>query len=357
LDCRSWFQYGPLDFSDEIVVATTNISVELDAGTVADSREARPIQSVAEHTNGSANGSVNGSGNGFESVAEPIEINPADEALQAWRSELQEQVLTKMDLRRKDLHSMSDEAVKADTEQVLDEILHRRRDEIPHEIDLVLLKKLVLDDAVGLGPIEDLLRDDEITEIMVNRFDEIYVERAGQLKLCPINFSSDNAVRGVIERIISPLGRRIDESSPMVDARLADGSRVNAVIPPLALKGSCITIRKFSKKKLHAQDLINYGSIDEDMATFLKYAVENKRNVIVSGGTGSGKTTLLNVLSNYIPDSDRILTIEDAAELKLSQPDLVALEARPANVEGKGAVPIRDLVKNALRMRGYGLAA
>lgn len=186
---------------------------------------------------------------------------------------------------------------------------------------------------------------------MVNRFDEIYVERAGRLTLCPVNFSGDEAVRSVIDRIISPLGRRIDESSPMVDARLADGSRVNAVIPPLALKGSCLTIRKFSKKKLFAEDLIKFGSMNEEMATFLQYAVENRRNIVVAGGTGSGKTTLLNVLSNFVPDSDRILTIEDAAELKLSQPDLVSLEARPANVEGKGAVPIRDLVKNSLRMR------
>ena len=333
-------EHGPLDFSDEIVVGNTHISVQIDAAGMTGACEAKPATAPKPSQNESANPDE-----------APAPVNPAAEAMQTWRSELHRQVLTQMDLRRKDLHEMSDQAVKADTEQVLEEILAARQSEIPPAVDLAELKRLVLDDAVGLGPLEELLRNDEITEIMVNRFDEIYVERAGRLTLCPVNFSGDEAVRSVIDRIISPLGRRIDESSPMVDARLADGSRVNAVIPPLALKGSCLTIRKFSKKKLYAEDLIKFGSMNEEMATFLQYAVENRRNIVVAGGTGSGKTTLLNVLSNFVPDSDRILTIEDAAELKLSQPDLVSLEARPANVEGKGAVPIRDLVKNSLRMR------
>ena len=331
--------HGPLDFSDEIVVGNTHISVQLDAAKIADKKEVTKPQSVVSLPKN------------VETIVEPLPVNPNAEAMQLWRTELHHQVLSQMDLRRKDLHEMSDEAVKADATQVLEEILLKRRDEIPSTVNLDDLKKAVLDDAIGLGPIEDLLRDDDVTEIMVNRFDEIYVERAGRLSLSSLTFSGDHAVRSVIDRIISPLGRRIDESSPMVDARLSDGSRVNAVIAPLALKGSCLTIRKFAKKKLHAEDLIKYGSMNEEMATFLKYAVENKRNVVVSGGTGSGKTTLLNVLSNFVPDSDRILTIEDAAELKLSQPDLVSLEARPANVEGKGAISIRELVKNALRMR------
>jgi len=333
-------EHGPLDFSDEIVVGNTQISVQIDAAGMTEVHEVKPVRVPSSVQSESS-----------ERYEEPPPVDPATEAMQSWRSELHRQVLTQMDLRRKDLHEMSDKAVKADTEQVLEEILAARKSEIPGEVNLAELKKVVLDDAVGLGPLEELLRDEDITEIMVNRFDEIYVERGGRLTLCSTNFSGDDAVRSVIERIISPLGRRIDESSPMVDARLADGSRVNAVIPPLALKGSCITIRKFSKKKLYAKDLIKFGSMNSEMATFLQYAVENRRNIVVAGGTGSGKTTLLNVLSNFVPDSDRILTIEDAAELKLSQPDLVSLEARPPNVEGKGAIPIRDLVKNSLRMR------
>jgi len=186
---------------------------------------------------------------------------------------------------------------------------------------------------------------------MVNRYDQIYVERKGKLTLSEITFSGEKAVVGAIERIVAPLGRRIDESSPMVDGRLKDGSRVNAVIPPLALKGANITIRKFSKNKLHDSDLVNYGSITAPMMGFMKQAVLHAANIVISGGTGSGKTTLLNVLSNYIPEDERIITVEDAAELQLAQPHVVSLEARPANSEGKGAVHIRDLVKNCLRMR------
>ncbi len=329
-------EYGPLDFSDEIVVANLTVTVQIDAAKFVEASKQVQSDEVAIAT---------------RAQVDQYAVDPNIEVMMRWRKDLHHQVLQQMDLRRKDLHEMSDDSVKADATQVIDEIIRVRAAEIADTVDISELKKAVLDDAVGLGPLEQLIRDDNITEIMVNRFDEIYVERGGQLTLHPMTFSDDDAVRAVIDRIISPLGRRIDESSPMVDARLADGSRVNAIIPPLALKGSCITIRKFSKKKLIADDLINYGSMNQQMATFLKYAVENKRNIVVSGGTGSGKTTLLNVLSNFIPDSDRILTIEDAAELKLSQPDLVALEAKPANVEGKGAVGIRELVKNSLRMR------
>ena len=186
---------------------------------------------------------------------------------------------------------------------------------------------------------------------MVNRFDEMYVERSGRLGRHPLAFTGDRAVMGVIERIVAPLGRRIDESSPMVDARLKDGSRVNAIIPPLALKGPSLTIRKFAKRKLGAEDLVSFGAVSPAMARFLEVCVEARKNIVVSGGTGSGKTTLLNMLSNFIPDGERIITVEDAAELKLHHEHLVSLESRPANVEGKGAVPIRDLVRNTLRMR------
>lgn len=209
----------------------------------------------------------------------------------------------------------------------------------------------IYDDVMGLGPLEPLLRDSKVSEIMVNAADEIYVEKSGKLMLTSAKFKDDDHVLNVINRIVSPLGRRCDESSPMVDARLADGSRVNAIIPPIALKGPSLTIRKFSSTPLEIGDLIGFGTLSHKMANFLEACVKGRCNIIVAGGTGSGKTTLLNVLSGYIFDGERIVTIEDAAELQLSQSHIVTLEARPANVEGKGAIAIRDLVCNALRMR------
>lgn len=259
-------------------------------------------------------------------------------------------LISVMDLRRVDVSRMEEQELRTTTSELIREIISEARD-LPPDLDHENLAKQVLDEVVGLGPLEELLADDAVTEIMVNRYDEIFIERGGKLAESEITFTSDNAVLQAIERIVAPLGRRIDESSPMVDARLKDGSRVNAVIPPLALKGCNITIRKFAKNKLQDSDLVKYGSVTADMMSFLKVAVEHGTNIIISGGTGSGKTTLLNVLSNYIPDDERIVTVEDAAELKLSQPNLVSLEARPANVEGKGAIHIRDLVKNCLRMR------
>ncbi|MEP7116912.1 MAG: ATPase, T2SS/T4P/T4SS family [Acidobacteriota bacterium] len=211
--------------------------------------------------------------------------------------------------------------------------------------------KAALDEALGLGPLEDLLNDPTITEIMVNKFDQIYVEKSGKLTLSDARFMNAEQVRGVIERIVAPLGRRIDEKVPMVDARLRDGSRVNAIIPPLALRGPAITIRKFSKKLLGTKELVEYGSLTAQMATLLEAAVKSRQNIVISGGTGSGKTTLLNVLSSFIPTDERIITVEDAAELQLPQAHVVALETRPANIEGEGAITIRDLVRNALRMR------
>ena len=202
-----------------------------------------------------------------------------------------------------------------------------------------------------LGVLTPLMEDNEITEIMVNGPDHIYVEYKGKLHRTDMAFADNNQVIAAIERIVSPLGRRIDESSPMVDARLKDGSRVNAIIPPLSLVGPSITIRKFSKVPLKVDDLIRFGSISADIAHFLDICVKLRKNIVISGGTGSGKTTLLNILSGFLPDTERILTIEDAAELQLRQDHVVRLEARPANIEGKGEISIRDLVKNALRMR------
>ncbi|MDO9597437.1 MAG: ATPase, T2SS/T4P/T4SS family [Azoarcus sp.] len=268
-----------------------------------------------------------------------------------WRKLLHGRLLEAMDLRRQDVHHMSDERLRAETSRLIAEILTELDTDIPAELDRDLLSRLVLNEAIGLGPLEELLADDTVTEIMVNRYDEIYVERGGRLVRHPLAFTGHRAVLGVIERIVTPLGRRIDESSPMVDARLKDGSRVNAVIPPLALKGPCVTIRKFAKRKLEASDLVHFGSLGDAMAQFLQVCVEARKNIIVSGGTGSGKTTLLNILSNFIPPGERVITVEDAAELKLHHEHLISLEARPSNVEGKGAVQIRDLVRNTLRMR------
>ena len=209
----------------------------------------------------------------------------------------------------------------------------------------------VLAEVIGYGPIEPLLKDDTITEIMVNNAGQVYIERKGKLELTDVTFRDDAHVMHVIEKIIAPIGRRIDESSPMVDARLPDGSRVNAIIPPLALKGPALTIRKFAKEPYQVDDLIRFGTWTKEIADFLKACVEGKLNIIVSGGTGSGKTTTLNILSAFIPSNERIVTIEDAAELQLRQEHVVTLESRPANIEGKGQITMRDLVKNSLRMR------
>ncbi len=223
-------------------------------------------------------------------------------------------------------------------------------------ITLTRVERLRLFEAIsaeilGYGPIEPLLKDPTINEIMVNGPKQVYVERQGKLELTDITFQDDDHVMRVIDRIVSPLGRRIDESSPTVDARLPDGSRVNAVIPPIALNGPCLTIRKFSKDPLTVEDLIRFGTFTAEMATFLKACVEARLNIVVSGGTGSGKTTMLNVLSSFIPADERIITIENAAELQLRQEHVVRLESRPPNIEGKGEITIRDLVINALRMR------
>ena len=209
----------------------------------------------------------------------------------------------------------------------------------------------ICDEILGLGPIEPLLKDESITEVMINGPKKIFVERKGKLQLTNVQFHDDDHLMTIIERIVSPLGRRIDESSPLVDARLSDGSRVNAIVPPLSLIGPCVTIRKFTKNPLSIDNLVGFGSLSEEMAEFLRACVKARLNIMVSGGTGSGKTTTLNVLSSFIPDDERIVTIEDAAELRLQQQHVVTLEARPANLEGKGAITIRDLVRNSLRMR------
>ena len=213
------------------------------------------------------------------------------------------------------------------------------------------LYDMVMDELFGFGPMEPLLRDESISEVMVNGPKQVYIEQKGKLIHAPVQFANDEHVLKVIDRIIRPLGRRIDRKWPMVDARLPDGSRVNAIIPPCAIDGPTVTIRKFSKKKLQIEDLVKFGSLTNDMAEFLRACIVSRLNVVVSGGTGSGKTTLLNVLSNFIPPDERIVTIEDSAELKLSQDHVVRLESKPAEIDGSGRVAIRDLVINSLRMR------
>lgn len=209
----------------------------------------------------------------------------------------------------------------------------------------------IMDEVLGFGPIDGLIRDPDVSEIMVNGPKQVFVERGGRLELTEVTFRDDDHLSHVLEKIVAPLGRRIDESSPMVDARLPDGSRVNGIIPPLALNGPTITIRKFSKDPLTIDDLISFGTLTQEMADFIEACVKVRLNIVVSGGTGSGKTTLLNVLSSFIPTDERIVTIEDAAELQLRQDHVVSLESRPPNIEGKGAISIRDLVRNSLRMR------
>lgn len=266
------------------------------------------------------------------------------------RQRLHGVLLAALDLRRRDIASMSDAALRSEALAAMQDIITSDT-ELPENVDRAALLLEVVNEAVGLGPLEPLLADNSITEIMVNRHDEIFVESGGQLRRHATAFSSEQAVLGVIERIVSPLGRRIDESSPMVDARLRDGSRVNAIIPPVALRGASLTIRKFPQSRPGMDDLLRVGALNEAMRDFLAACVQHKKNIIVSGGTGSGKTTLLNILSNCIADGERIVTIEDAAELRLNHPHLVSLESRPANLEGRGKIDIRDLVRNALRMR------
>lgn len=338
-------QYGPIRSSDVIVIGGYHITAgaSLDTDNDVDENDFEDLKTVI----GVQSHNVLEDSEQLSKTLIAIQHNEKFK----WRNRVHEELLAAMDLRRTDISNMDEAKLRKHVKGMIDEIIKEMASKLPADVDREVLAADVLNEAVGLGPLERLLADDSITEIMVNKYDDIYIERAGKLTKSDITFSSDDAVMTAIERIVSPLGRRIDESSPMVDARLKDGSRVNAIIPPLALRGPCLTIRKFAQEKLTAKDLIGFGAIDEKMMQFLEVAVTQKMNIIISGGTGSGKTTTLNILSNFIPIGERIVTIEDAAELKLVQPNLVSLEARPANLEGKGAVTIRDLVKNCLRMR------
>ena len=267
------------------------------------------------------------------------------------RREIHRQLLENLDLATMSADKLDDPSMRPKVIAALRRIIDLMGTRLPAELDRDRLVGELADEALGLGPLEHLLADPSVSEIMVVDADTIYIERNGKLQLSDAKFTDDERVRAVIERIVTPLGRRIDESSPLVDARLKDGSRVNAVIRPIALRGSCITIRKFAKVPLTLDKLYEFKAISPSMGRFLTRCVTAKKNIIISGGTGSGKTTLLNILSGAIPPDERIVTIEDAAELQLVQPHVVSMETRPANMEGKGEYTIRDLLKNAMRMR------
>jgi pilus assembly protein CpaF len=291
-------RFGPMKGGEEIIIGGHTLVVSIDMALKpagVDPQEAAEAAQYAE-------------------AALAIE----DPLLQ-WRRSLHRTLLQQLDNRRIDTAQMKDEELRSNIRALIAEIIRDTRD-MPPELDRALLSQQLLDEAIGLGPLEVLLKDESVTEVMVNRFDEIWIERAGRLERTNVAFTSNIAVLGAIERIVTPLGRRIDESSPMVDARLKDGSRVNAIIPPLALRGPSVTIRKFPKNRMGHEGMIRTGSITAQMVDFMRIAVEEKLNIIVSGGTGTGKTTLLNMVSNFIPSNERIVTIEDAAELSLGSP-------------------------------------
>jgi pilus assembly protein CpaF len=269
----------------------------------------------------------------------------------ALRQRVHRKLLDQLDLARFSPSRLDATAMRTKVLAALEELVAELAQELPDAAVRAKLAAELADEALDFGPMTALLADPSVSEIMVVDATTIYVERAGVIELTPFRFTDDDAVRAVIERIVTPIGRRIDESSPLVDARLPDGSRVNAVIPPLAVRGPCITIRKLRSTSLKLGDLVAGGSLSQAMADFLACCVRARRNVLIAGGTGSGKTTLLNVLSAEIPPAERVVTIEDAVELRLQQTHVVALEAKLANLEGRGAFTIRDLLKNALRMR------
>lgn len=271
--------------------------------------------------------------------------------LMTLKKRIHEYVLGKLNLTEVSMQELAREEMHAKLEDALDLTLKELRHELPRGIASDQLRQALMDELAGYGPLSPLLRAEDVDEIMVNGSDLIFVERKGRIYETGAKFFNNRHLISIIQRIVEPLGRHIDDASPMVDARLPDGSRVNAIIPPLALDGASVTIRKFAKKKLTSDDLIRFGSMTREIALFLEEAVRASQNILISGGTGSGKTTLLNVISQYIPEGERIVTIEDSAELKLTHRNLVRLEGRPANIEGKGRIAIRDLVINALRMR------
>ena len=294
--------------------------------------------------------SVSGSSRDFKTLFKDANVLYSDK-LMSVKSRIHMVILSRLNLSEDSLQQSDDKELVYKAEQCLDQVLREFLHEFPDGVDMAAVRQSLVDELLGFGPLSPMIRAKEITEIMVNGPDRVFVESAGVLYETGIRFFNEQHLIQIIQRIVEPLGRHVDDASPMVDARLPDGSRVNAIIPPLALDGASLTIRKFAEKKLTTDDLIKFGSMTQDMALFLQEAVKSRQNILVSGGTGSGKTTLLNILSQFIPEGERIVTVEDSAELKLSHRNIVRLEARPANIEGKGRISIRDLVINCLRMR------
>ncbi|SDW87701.1 pilus assembly protein CpaF [Marininema mesophilum] len=282
------------------------------------------------------------------STAKPQKPNASDERLDALARHFKARLLSETDLEK--LTQMPSSELRITLDRLIGRYLADEQVVISRQ-DRDRLITRIIDESVGYGPLEPLLEDQDVTEVMVNGPKEIYYEKKGRIHKTDIQFRDEEALRHVIDRIVAPLGRRVDVSSPLVDARLPDGSRVNGVIPPVSLKGSLLSIRKFRQTPIKMEDLVGFESLTPDMATFLAAVVKSKLNIIISGGTGSGKTTLLNALANFIPENERIVTIEDMAELRIPHGHVAGMEARPPNVEGKGEITIRQLVKNSLRMR------
>ncbi len=284
-------------------------------------------------------------------VKQDSAVSPEIQQKRSIKQQIHSELVERLDIKRLSASRTNKDELREKALEHIKKIVEEVAPRLPAGIRPDALVREICDEALGLGPLEEFLEDDDVTEIMVNGPNQIYIERKGKLTLSDATFMDQASVMAIIERIVAPLGRRIDESQPYVDARLPDGSRVNAVIHPLSLIGPCLTIRKFSKIPFTDKDLTKFGTWTEKIAEFVAMCVQLRKNIVVSGGTGSGKTSLLNVLGNYIPETDRIVTIEDAAELRLNQPHVVRMEARPPNIEGKGAITIRDLVRNSLRMR------
>ena len=295
--------------------------------------------------------------NPVKKTSQKENISPEDENLDSstlLKLQVHSELIQEMDLNKdltKAKTKKAEEEIRTKASRIVTRLVDEKAKHLPRQERSQVIKQ-VLDEAVGLGALEELLADRSVTEIMVNGASQIYCEKSGKIQLSPVTFTSNMHLKNVIERIVTPLGRRIDEKTPYVDARLADGSRVNAVIEPLAIDGPAVTIRKFPSERIVIDDLVKrFGSMTSAMADFLKICVDQGLNIIISGGTGSGKTTLLNVMSSFIPEKERVITVEDAAELQLKQTHVVRLETRPANMEGTGAISIRDLIRNSLRMR------
>ena len=343
---------GRVMLGGAMIVQIGQCMLRVSDGDASAAETAGEPQTAGEETPCAGDGTSAATAEEEEEAARP-QADPMRELRRSVQEQIQRELLKRMDMKRLTVQGVDREGLEERAQekihQIIDEVVANGR--LPAGIDPVRLEDDVFNEAMRLGPLEDLLEDDTVSEIMVNGPTKVYVERNGRLELSDCQFTDDASVLAVIERIVSPLGRRIDESQPYVDARLSDGSRVNAIIAPLSLSGPTITIRKFAKKALSPEDFIRFGTWTHNMAEFMRLCVLLRKNIVVAGGTGSGKTTLLNLLSGYIPANERIVTVEDAAELRLQQPHVVRLEARPANIEGKGAVTIRDLVKNCLRMR------